>query len=60
MEEQNADKQLEHTHPSGITGVGACKKCSCKGFVEDPTDPDECIGNRPPQGKCQHKKSDHR
>jgi hypothetical protein len=41
-------------------GTGACTKCTCKGFVEDPNDPDICIGNRPPQGKCQHKKSDHK
>jgi hypothetical protein len=41
-------------------GTGACTKCTCKGFVEDPNDPDTCIGNRPPQGKCQHKKADHK
>lgn len=31
-----------------------CTQCTCSGFIADPNDPTNCIGARPPQGRCQH------
>lgn len=45
---------------AGPLGTGACTKCRCQGFREDPNDTNRCIapGNYP--NMCQHLKSEHR
>lgn len=59
-ESQNNDDT--RTAASDVNAGNPCTLCNCKGFVENPAEPTECIGTYTiplPGGRCQHSYLNH-